>query len=232
MWAASVGTLISGSVGPGNLEVREGRSGPFAVRVLDRGGSWSLPSGDAVLIDEEWWTPLRPLSDVMVPRVEPDEATLARIGERIARPATGRLAQRLTDVAVGDVTGDGEPEVVVSFRRPFQRNFINVTRPRRAWVDRQGRSAHVGLYRPHDLSEIWVAGTLTRPVTRVAACDGALAVGYGQLDRPGTIETGAWRWVVFGFLPVEPLPGQGIPICVDIDGDGRTEPAITGRSAP
>ena len=76
-----------------------------------------------------------------------------------------------------------------------------------------------------------MAGTLVRPVTAVAACDGALAVAYGRLDGPGTVETSAWRWVVFGFLPVEPLPGPGTPICVDIDGDGRTEPAIMERSA-
>ena len=66
---------------------------------------------------------------------------------------------------------------------------------------------------------------------RVAACDGALAVAYGKLDGPGIVETSAWRWVVFGFLPVEPLPGPGTPTCVDIDGDGRTEPAIMERSA-
>jgi len=66
----------------------------------------------------------------------------------------------------------------------------------------------------------------------VAACNGALAVAYGRLNKLGTVETGAWRWVVFGFLPTEPLPGGGIPICVDIDRDGRTEPAIEGRSDP
>ena len=65
----------------------------------------------------------------------------------------------------------------------------------------------------------------------IAACDGALAVAYGTLDGRRTLATSAWRWVVFGFLPVEPLPGQGTPTCVDIDGDGRTEPAIMERSA-
>ena len=126
---------------------------------------------------------------------------------------------------------DGQPELIVSFRRPFQRTYINTTRPRRAWTDRHGLSAHLGLYRPGDLSEIWVAGTLVRPVTAVAACDGALAVAYGTLDGRRTLATSAWRWVVFGFLPVEPLPGPGVPTCVDIDGDGRTEPAIMERSA-
>ncbi len=77
---------------------------------------------------------------------------------------------------------------------------------------------------------IWVAGTLVAPVVELAACDGALAVAYGRMRKPGTVETGAWRWVVFGLLPTEPLPGPGTPICVDIDGDGLTEPAIIERS--
>ena len=113
----------------------------------------------------------------------------ARIREQIAPAATRRLPDRLTDVTLGDVTQDGEPEVVVSFRRPFKRNFINVTRPRREWTDKHGLSAHLGLYRPEDLSEIWVAGTLVRPVVDVAACDGALAVAYGEMDGTKTIAT-------------------------------------------
>jgi hypothetical protein len=206
--------------------------GPIAVRSRDADGRWTLPTGDAVLIDEVWWTPLRPLDEVAVPRVGPDGDTLARIRERVAPAATRRLPDRLTDVVLGDVTQDGEPELVISFRRPFRPNFINITRPRRAWTDRHGLSAHLGLYRPDDLSEIWVAGTLVRPVVAAAACDGTLAVAYGRMDGKATVATGAWRWVVFGFLPVEPLPGPGVPICVDIDGDGRTEPAVTERSAP
>jgi hypothetical protein len=202
--------------------------GPYALRFrVD--GDWQLPSTDAVLIDEGWWTPLRPLQPMLPP--QPNAETVERVRESLA-PATRRLPDRLTDVTLGDVTQDGEPELVVSFRRPFKRNFINVTRPRRAWVDKHGLSAHLGLYRRDDLSEIWVAGTLVHPVVDVAACDGGLAVAYGEMDGTKTIATGAWRWVVFGFLPVEPLPGPGVPICVDIDGDGRTEPAIVERSAP
>jgi hypothetical protein len=211
-------------------EVHSDPRGASASRAARESPRSSLPAGDAVLLHETWWTPLRPLEPVAAPR--PDPGTIRRIRERIAPGATGRRPDRLTDVTIGDVTQDGEPELVVSFRRPFRRNLINVTRPRRAWVDRHGLSAHLGLYRPDDLSEIWVAGTLVRPVVAVAACDGALAVAYGEMDGNTTIATGAWRWVVFGFLPVEPLPGPGIPTCVDIDGDGRTEPAITGRSTP
>ncbi len=203
-------------------------AGPLAFRTRSGRGDWQLPSGDAVLLEERWWTPLRPIAAEPPPDL--DDATMARIREVVAPAATKRLPDRLIAQAVGDVTLDGSDELVLSFRRPFRRTSINITRPRRAWTDGHGLSAHLGLYRPDDLSAIWIAGTLVSPVKEVAACDGALAVAYGSFDEPGVVETGAWRWVVFGFLPTAPLAGGGTPTCVDIDGDGRTEPAITGRS--
>lgn len=205
-------------------------AGPYATRTRGPDGRWLLPSGDAVLVDEAWWTPLRPLAEHEVVPVRPDRATLRRVRDQIAPAATGRVPDRLDAIALGDVTADGRTDLVISFRRPFRRTLINRTRPRRAWVDGHGDSAHLGLYRPGDVYRIWVAGTLVAPVVELAACDGALAVAYGRHRRPGVVETGAWRWVVFGFLPTTPLPGTGTPICVDIDGDGLTEPAIVGRS--
>jgi hypothetical protein len=221
---------------PVQAEVLSDASGPIAYRTRVGTRGWRLPAGDAVLLDEAWWTPLRPMGES--PAIDeslglaPESELLERIQQNVAPAAAGRRPARLIDAAIGDVTLDGQADLVISFRRPFERNFINVTRPRRRWADADGLSAHLGLYRPDDLSEIWVAGTLVRPVIEVAACNGALAVAYGELDEPGTVETGAWRWIVFGFLPVEPLPGPGTPSCVDIDGDGLTEPAITGRSVP
>lgn len=220
---------------PVDIEVRSDAKGAYAYRERGLDDRWALPTGDAVLIDEAWWTPLRPLVEVAPPPAAQGvgrTTSRRRLAERLTPPwARAGERARVTAVAVGDVTQDGEPELVVSFRRPFRRTYINATRPRSAWVDENGRSAHLGLYRPDDLSEIWVAGTLTRPVAALAACDTALAVAYDRLDDERIIETGAWRWVVFGFLPVEPLPGPGVPACVDIDGDGRTEPAILERSA-
>ncbi len=219
---------------PVQFEIIRDAAGPLAARIRNAGGDWRLPRGDAVLLDEDWWTPLRPLGtdETSGLRSTPSRRLIRRVRERIAPAATPRLPDRLTAASLGDVTEDGQTDLVLSFRRPFKHNFINVTRPRRMWADEYGLSAHVGLYRPEDLSEIWVAGTLVRPVTSVEACDGALAVAYGKLNRPGIVETGAWRWAVFGFLPTEPLPGPGVPACVDIDGDGRTEPAILERSVP
>lgn len=198
----------------------DGNDVAVAYREPADGGGWRLPTGDAVLLDERWWTPLGRLTPIEAPPITTPAPALLR----------GIRGDRLTAVTAGDVDRDGEDELVISFRRPFKRNHINITRPRRAWVDDEGLSAHLGLYRADDLSEIWVAGTLVSPVIEVAACNDALAVAYGDLREPGITETGAWRWVVFGFLPTEPLPGPGTPTCVDIDGDGRTEPAIIGRS--
>jgi hypothetical protein len=228
----ALGMALSGGTLPaaaGDTEVLSDVHHAYASRERGPDGRWVLPAGDAVLLDEAWWTPLRALEPVLVPRPTPSD--VGAIRERLAPAATQRLPDWLTATSFGDVTQDGQPELVVSFRRPFQRTYLNITRPRRAWTDAHGFSAHLGLYRPADLSEIWVAGTLVRPIVKVAACDGALAVAYGKLDGPGIVETSAWRWVVFGFLPVEPLPGPGTPTCVDIDGDGRTEPAIMERSA-
>jgi len=215
---------------PGQIEILSGAAGPLGYRVLDRAGEPRLPRGPAVLLDERWWSPLRPLAELKVEAPQPDPVTLESVRAQVAAAATRRTPDRLTAVGMGDIDGDGETDLVLSFRRPFRRTAINITRPRRAWVDAQGDSAHVGLYRPADLDSIWVAGTLVAPVVELAACDGALAVAYGRMRKPGIVETGAWRWVVFGFLPTEPLPGPGTPTCVDIDGDGLTEPAIIERS--
>ena len=39
-------------------ELLDGQGGPIASRTRAEDGEWQLPMGDAVLIDEEWWTPL------------------------------------------------------------------------------------------------------------------------------------------------------------------------------
>ena len=129
----------------------------------------------------------------------------------------------------GDVTGDGTPVIALSFRRPYRRTLLNASLPRRFWTDADGLSAHVGLYRMTDLSEIWVAGTLVRPVRRLAACTGAIAVAYSTLRRPRIVATSAWRWQGFAFLPLPELPGRGTPTCIDIDRDGRSEAAMSRK---
>ncbi len=199
-----------------------------ATRSRATDGGWSLPTGDAVLVDREWWSPVGDL--VPVPAAPPATPLLRRVVREGVLTGDPGAPSRLVGAAIGDVTADGEDDLVISFRRPFRRTFINTTRPRRTWIDARGLSAHVGVLRPATLEEEWVAGTLVHPVVRLAACDGALAVAYGELRAPGVFATGAWRWLGFGFLTTDLLPGAGRPVCVDVDRDGRTEPAIVGRT--
>jgi hypothetical protein len=217
----------------GPIAWRHGRAtgGPDRVgRPAGRTVAWVLPAGDAVFIERDWWSPLARFE--RRPPMRPSARLRAAIRRLIAPADDGAGRDRLYEAALGDVTGDGRRDLVVAHRRPFRRTLINVTRPADAWRDRVGMSAHLGVYVPSTLRETWVAGTLVLPVVRLAVCDGSLAVAYGQLGSSRIVATGAWRWQGFGFLPSEPLPGPGKPVCVDADGDGRSEPAVLGREGP
>jgi hypothetical protein len=217
------------------IEVVGGSSGVVAHRagLLDltpdelRAPTWQLPgrAEDAVVLDDAWWS-LGPTHSMPEPLAT---AAADRVRDRLTRDPVSRM-RRLVDVSVGDVTGDGVADIALSFRRPYRKTLLNADLPRRAWTDEDGLTAHVGLYRTTDLSEIWVAGTLVRPVRRLAACTGAIAVGYSTLRRPRIVATSAWRWQGFAFLPLPDLPGRGTPTCLDVDHDGRSEPAIIERS--
>ena len=218
------------------VEVLGGRDGFVAQRIGDlepapdalRVPTWlpPAPGADAVALDGEWWT-LAP--EITAPDTSLSAAAAQRLRRRLARTPVSGLRQ-LVDASVGDVTGDGIRDLALSFRRPFRRTLLNATTPRRDWVDARGFSAHVGLFRPGDLSSIWVAGTLVRPIARLAACSGALAVAYSTLDSPDIVATTVEVWQGFGFPPLPELPGAGRPTCIDIDRDGRPDAAIVERS--
>lgn len=76
--------------------------------------------------------------------------------------------------------------------------------------------------------------TVFRPVSAVAACDGAVSLAFASdVNANDQVATGASFWGGFGFtsLPSVPdLPGAGDPTCADVNGDGRTEPVITNRN--
>jgi len=225
--ATSLGNLLFDQHIPGTrrgalLEVLAGPDGVRALRVgtaEHREGpvtfrGWRPPSGDAVALEGEWWTPAREV--VPEPIVRPDDLA--------------GFEGDVVDAALGDVDGDGRLDVVVAFRRPFRPTEVNVLLPRGSLLDALGRSAHVGLYRPSDLRPRWVAGTLVQPVVSLAPCEGALAVAYSTLDRPAVVATSAWRWGGFGFVPLPELPGPGVPSCADVDDDGALDPIVMGRS--
>ena len=178
---------------------------------------WELPAGDAVLIDGEWWSPIRQVDEV------PDKVSV-----------TDSDAFSFGDVtasSVGDVTGDGIPEMVVSYRHPIRAHPVREAFPDVEWEDAEGRSAHLGVFDPNDQTPFWAGGAMFRPVSEVVACDGSVALAFDGLDDSTVVATGGWVWNGFGFdIPPE-LPGSGSIGCVDIDSDGRTEPAIFNRSS-
>lgn len=230
--ATSLGNFLFDQVIPGTregavLEVGLSGGGVFAYRLGETEHSdrrvhfsgWRLPARDAVALEGEWWTLAR----------HPVPPAVERPG---ALPNWAGTGWTVTDASVGDPTGDGQVEVVVSFRRPFLKTPEKRALRGLPWSDTLGRSAHLGLYRSDDLRPIWVAGTLVRPVNAVAPCDGAMAVAYSTLDDPTTVSTGAWLWRGFGFVSAPELPGPGRPACADMDADGRSDPVIVERSSP
>ena len=234
--ATSLGNLAfdqerTGTTRGGLLEVVADADGVVAYRLgitdnrdrrvhLDR---WDLPTGDAVLLGNDWWMPLRGLGSNHAAATSPEPATTDIAGLR-------GFEGDVVDARVGDANGDGRRDVVVSFRKAYRPTLISEQYPDLRWADPQGRAAHLGVYAPDGRPE-WVAGTMFRPVVHMAVCDGALALAFDQLDDPEVIATGAWRWEGFGFTGPAELPGPGDPTCADIDGDGRLDPYIERNAA-
>jgi gamma-polyglutamate biosynthesis protein CapA len=175
---------------------------------------WELPSGDAALIDGEWWALVR---------------APAIITDRTADLTDFKWGV-VVSASNGRITGSDEEETVVSFRHLPGSHPVRDGLPDIDWIDASGMSAHLGIYRSDDLEPIWVAGMVPAPIEEVAACDGQIALAYSTLDRPEVIATGAAVWKPFGLDGVTPLTGPGTPTCADVDGDELTEAVIIGRS--
>ena len=174
---------------------------------------WDLPKGSAAVLDGEWWALTSP----------PDFAD---------RPATTPIefeAGDVTTAAIGDANGDGRDDLVVSYRRPFEVNQSNQVLPTRDWADASGRSAHLGVFEPDTMRQLWIAGTMLRPVADLAVCDGAMALAFDSLDDAATVATGAWVWWGFGFSVADELPGPGRPGCANVDRDDVLDPVIIDR---
>ncbi len=187
----------------GDTRMRQGR-----VRFDD----WRLPDGDATLLDGAWWQ-LAGRAERTEPRAGPNRL-----------PAGDVVA-----AALGDLDGDREEELVVSFRRPVSAAPLHDLLPDVAWSDARGRSAHLGVFDPVDLSSRWVASAMVRPVAELAVCDGAIAVAYDALDDPRITGVGAWTWNGFGWDEAPDLEGAHEIGCADVDGDGRSDPVVRAR---
>jgi poly-gamma-glutamate capsule biosynthesis protein CapA/YwtB (metallophosphatase superfamily) len=171
---------------------------------------WRLPDGDAVLLGGEWWVLSRPIVT---------EAPGPTDGIVLQYDGTPEA------LGIGDATRDGRQEAVVAFRRPYLERPVNARFPDAEWIDGEGNTAHLGLYRPEDLGPIWVASGLARPVDDLAVCDGTLAVSYADARRR-SVASAAWTWNEFGFAVAPDLPGAAVPGCADVDGDGRLDPVL------
>jgi poly-gamma-glutamate capsule biosynthesis protein CapA/YwtB (metallophosphatase superfamily) len=206
------------------VEVLAGEGGVVGYRVggvehpevWPRFTGWQQPTGDAALLDGEWWQLTGPVA--VADAAAPAEDVAERHGDDVEA------------VAAGDVTADGRLEVVVAFRRPYEQRPVQERFPDAIWTDEQGRTAHLGVYRPEDLGPIWVASGLAHPIAEVVVCDGALAVGYGTLNPGDPVLSGAWTWRIHGFAVAPDLPGPATPACADVDGDGYLDPVLLGRS--
>jgi poly-gamma-glutamate synthesis protein (capsule biosynthesis protein) len=223
--ATSLGNFIFDQRGPltgrgAILQLLADRSGVIAYRLGStshadlrvRWMGWELPEGEAVLLEGEWWSPVRP--------VRP----LANPSPPVARFAWGTVVA----ASNGRVTGGGL-EMVVSFRHVPGPHPVREGLAGLRWTDVKGMSPHLGIYRVGDLAPIWVAGMVPAPVAGLAACDGSVAMAYSELDDPSVVATGAASWRPFGLDAAVRLPGTGTPACADVDGDGAAEPVILGR---
>ncbi len=215
------------------LEVIADADGVHAIRLGDttiEAGRASFagwrspdPSADAALVDDTWWQLISTAHPVAPERL--DQASTAALRRALD-------GGELLDAAVGDADGDGVPEVVAAFRRPYRPTPVSDLLPADGLVDPQGRSAHVGVYRTGDLTQRWVAGTVIHPVSALAVCDGWLAVALSRLDDATTgVSLGAWRWGGFGFVTYPELPGAGRPGCADVDRDGSLDPLAVERTS-
>lgn len=208
----------------GLLEVLVDSNGVIAMRDgmirIDAGRSafdgWHDPPGDAVALNGEWWSPVRPWTAATPPApltpgdVLPD-------------------GYQLVAAAVGDVTGSGVVDTVVSYRRPATDHPVHGQFPDIDWVDGAGRSAHIAVYLP-DGQMRWGSAFLFQPIAGIAACTGALAVTYSTLDSATVVAGGAWTWDGFGFITSPSLAGSATVACADIDHDGRPDAVLADRT--
>jgi poly-gamma-glutamate synthesis protein (capsule biosynthesis protein) len=221
---------LPGTQDGGLLEVLVDSGGVMAIRSgtlrIDAGRSafegWDVPSGDAVALNGDWWSPVRSWT----------ATALASASVSTSAAAAAALLPDGYDVvaaATGDVTGTGVIDTVVAYRRPATDHPVHDRFPDVDWVDAAGRTAHIAVYTP-DGRMRWGSAFLFQPIAELAVCEGGIAVGFSTLDDPAVIAGGAWAWAGFGFATAPPLAGPATPTCADIDHDGRLDPVLAART--
>jgi hypothetical protein len=198
----------------GVLAVRSGTIRIDAGRASFEG--WGDPTGDAVALDGEWWSPVHPWAAATLPPTQASTGGLLPNGYDVVATATG------------DVTATGVTDTVVAYRRPATDHPVHDRFPEVDWIDPGGRTAHIAVYTP-DGRMRWGSAFLFQPIAELAVCDGAMAVGFNTLDDPAIGAGGAWTWAGFGFATAPPLAGHATPACADIDHDGRLDPVLAAR---
>lgn len=175
---------------------------------------WELPTGDATLLDGEWWN---------LPQVPEVSDEPERPGELQFPYGT------VVDAAKADVTGDGTEDLVVAYRHVFRPTAISELYPNHDFIDDNGDSAHIGVFELGTLRPLWGAGTLLEPIEQVLPCDTGVAVGYSDLDDRVVVAAGALSWRYFGFTAAPRLQGSAVLGCSDINRDGKTDPVVLDR---
>jgi hypothetical protein len=209
----------------GLLEVLVDADGVIAMRDgtirIDAGRSafegWDDPSGDAVALDGEWWSPVRPWTAAALTAPSTSASELLPDGYDVVASAAG------------DVTDSGVADTVVAYRRPATDHPVHERVQSVDWVDEAGRSAHIAVYTP-DGRMRWGSAFLFQPIAGIAVCTGALALGFSTLDDSAVVAGGAWTWDGFGFATAPPLAGHATPACADIAHDGRLDAVLADRS--
>ena len=211
---ARAGTVLEVLVrGDGVAAMRTGRLAIEAGRSSFE--AWDDPSGDAVALDGDWWTPVGAWSPSEPPPQEWGASPLRDDADETAR-------------SVGDVTGTGERNIVLASRRPARHEPAHDALPRIDWFDAEGRTAHLGVYTAEGRLR-WGSALMLQPVDAVVVCDGSMALGFTTMSDPTIRSGGAWFWDGFGFRTAPLLPGATTPTCADIDHDGRADPVLTDR---
>ncbi|MGB8860063.1 MAG: CapA family protein, partial [Ilumatobacteraceae bacterium] len=205
------------------LEVLADARGVLAQRtgrvLIDAGrssfGGWTLPAGDAVALDNEWWTPVRPIGEQ--PAMECPDLDISTIMHRLPAGSV------VVDSSCGRITGVEDDELVVTYRRPVSSELLQRAFPGRRWADGDGLSAHLAVMSA-DGRMVWGAATLLDPIGGVVVCSRSIGLALTTLDDPAVVAVGSWRWRDFGFATAPVLLGPATVGCADVDGDGTTEP--------